>query len=73
MKEDEEESLHKKKLNNKSCLKTSFKLIMVFHYHIFKAMFVLIIHKHRKSPILIYQFFLLFKMDLGVDFNFYLL
>lgn len=32
---DEEGSLRKKKLNNISCLKTSFKLIMVFYYCIF--------------------------------------
>lgn len=73
MKGDEEESLRKKKLNNISCLKTSFKLIMVFVIVFFKAVFVLIIHKHQKSPILIYQFFLSFKMGLKVDFNFYLL
>lgn len=35
MKGDEEESQCKKKLNNISCLKTSFKLIMVFYYCIF--------------------------------------
>lgn len=72
MKGDGEESLRKKKLNN-ICLKTSFKLTMVFIIVFFKAVSVLIIHKHQKSPILIYQFFLFFKMGLKVDFNFYLL
>lgn len=41
--------------------------------YIFKVIFVLIIHKHWKSPILIYQFFLFFKMGMKVDFNFCLL
>lgn len=41
--------------------------------YIFKVMFVFIIHEHGKSPILIYQFFLFFKMGMKVDFNFCLL
>lgn len=41
--------------------------------YIFKVIFVLIIHKHWKSSILIYQFFLFFKMGMKVDFNFCLL